>query len=47
MKLNKAPGIDGSSVEFVLKDMLERYERICVNTFNFSLENGELTNSQK
>ena len=46
MKLNKAPGIDGLSVEFY-RTFWEHLKEFAVKTFNLSFDKGELTNSQK
>ena len=48
MKLNKAPGLDGLSVEFYIK-FWNNLKKIvtCTKVFNFNYERGHLSNSQK
>ena len=48
MKLNKAPGLDGLSVEFYRKFWNNLKKLVaCTKVFNFSYERGHLSNSQK
>ena len=46
MKLNKAPGLDGLTVEFYQK-FWNNIKNLAVKVFNYSHEKKELTNSQK
>ena len=46
MKLNKAPGLDGLSVEFNRK-FWNRLEKLVTKVFNFNYGRGHLSNSQK
>ena len=46
MKLNKAPGLDGLTVEFYRK-FWHNIKNLIVRVFNNSFEKHELTNSQK
>ena len=48
MKLNKAPGLDGLSVEFYRKFWNNLKKLVtCTKVFNFNYERGHLSNSQK
>ena len=46
MKLNKAPGIDGLSVEFYRKIWNNLKKNLITKVFNFNYERGQLSNSQ-
>ena len=46
MKLNKAPGLDGLSVEFYRK-FWNSLKKLVTKVFNFNYERGHLSNSQK
>ena len=46
MKLNKAPGLDGLSVEFYRK-FWNNLKKLVTKVFNFNYERGYLSNSQK
>ena len=46
MKLNKAPGLDGLSVEFYRK-FWNNLKKLVTKVFNFNYERGHLSNSQK
>jgi hypothetical protein len=46
MKLNKAPGLDGLSVEFYRK-FWNNLKILITTVFNFNYERGQLSNSQK
>ena len=46
MKLNKAPGLDGLSVEFYRK-FWNSLKKLVTKVFNFNYEKGHLSNSQK
>ena len=46
MKLNRAPGIDGLSVEFY-RTFWDDLKEFMVNTFNYCYETGEMTSTQK
>jgi len=46
MKLNKAPGLDGLSVEFYRK-FWNNLKNLITKVFNFNYERGHLSNSQK
>ena len=48
MKLNKAPGLDGLSVEFYRKFWNTcSLKKLVTKVFNFNYERGHLSNSQK
>ena len=46
MKLNKAPGLDGLSVELYRK-VWNSLKKLVTKVFNFNYERGHLSNSQK
>ena len=46
MKLNKAPELDGLSVEFYRK-FWNNLKILITTVFNFNYERGQLSNSQK
>ena len=46
MKLNRTPGLDGLSVEFY-RTFWKSLKCMIVNTFNYSYDKGEMSNTQK
>ena len=46
MKLNKAPGLDGLSVE-LYRTFWNSLKKLVTKVFNFNYERGHLSNSQK